>query len=151
MPQQMSTQLSFSSNSTSDLNSEFVRQLSNKVNILKSLSNTIKNSIQVIDKSLKYIEIKSDKEVFKACKANEVLEKLKSISDNCTLSFYNLKSHSDFGTERPAINIIEQICKEYKDLTTTIQFPLLAPDEAIYVIPAFYDMANHNKVEAIKE
>ncbi len=102
MPQQMSTQLSFSANSTSDLNSEFVRQLSNKVNILKSLSNAIKNSIRVIDKSLKYIEIKSDKEVFKACKA-KVLEKLKSISDNFTLSFFNLKTHSDIGTIRPAV------------------------------------------------
>lgn len=59
MPQQMSMYLNASAYNRSDLSSDFVLQLSNKVSILKSLSNSIKSSIYVIDKSIKYIHIKN--------------------------------------------------------------------------------------------
>ena len=58
MPQQHSMQLHISQDGKYDLDSEFIRQINNKLTIFKYLSNSIKNAIQTIDKSFKYIEVK---------------------------------------------------------------------------------------------
>ncbi len=57
IPRLMSTQLSFNSYGTSNLDSEFSNQLANKVNILKAFYDSIDQSIRVIDKSEKLIDV----------------------------------------------------------------------------------------------
>ncbi len=58
MPQQHSMQLHISQDGKSDLDSEFIKQINNKLTILSTLSNSVKNAIRTIDKSFKYIELK---------------------------------------------------------------------------------------------
>jgi hypothetical protein len=51
-------QMNFSNDhNRSDLNTEFMKQITTKLTMLKVMSDSIMNSIEIIDQSIKYINI----------------------------------------------------------------------------------------------
>jgi len=140
IPRLMATQLSFNAHGTSNLDSEFSNQISNKVNILKALSESIHQSIRVIDKSEKLIDVSCHGKNFTALKKEAALEKVKSFygKNDITVKFHDLKAHSDMGTKYQAKNTIDAALEEYPALRNIdITFNNLGKEQAINLLPSF--------------
>jgi hypothetical protein len=144
----MSTQLSFNAYGTSNLDSEFSNQLAYKENILKALYNSINQSIRVIEKSEKLIDViifdKSSSPLYRKdftqLKKEAALEKIEKFQDRggITVKFYDLKAHSDIETSFQAKNTIEKALKRYPALKNIdITFYNLDKNQAINLIPSF--------------
>jgi hypothetical protein len=146
MPQVISKQINKTLCGIADYNSDFIKQIENERNIYTSVFESIQNSVQVINRSEKLIDIlpKSKQQNIQEAAttqlqkkvALETLDKLKS-NDEYTLQFRHLCVSDDTFKNYQTLSIIDESLKKYPNLKPKIIFANQNAESATELLPTF--------------
>jgi hypothetical protein len=144
MPQVLSKHFNKTLCGNADIVSDFVTQIENESNIYTSVFQSIQDSLQVINRSEKLIDIlpKSKQQNIQEQAtthlqkkvALETLKGLKS-NDEYTLQFHHLCVYDDSGKKYQTLSIIEETPKTYKNLKPMIIFANQNAESAKELLP----------------